>query len=300
MYVVTGGIGFIGSYIVKSLINEGHSVKIIDNLHSGTKHNINDILDKVEFHQIDIRNKQQIQKILKNCDGVFHEAALTSVPESLKIPQEYCDVNVNGTKIIFEIAKEENLKVVFASSSSIYGNIKKIPIKENFEKNPINPYGKTKLEAEKLAREFHDEGLEVIGLRYFNVYGKGQTNNYAGVITKFLENIQLGHPLTINGDGNQIRDFIHVDDVVNANIFAMKSQTKTGFFNIGTGTGTSINNLAEKIMDILNYDKKIIYRVPLDGDILLSQADTKLALSSLNWFAKIDLDTGLKQLTKND
>lgn len=299
-YVVTGGAGFIGSYIVKLLVKEGHSVEVIDNLHKGTKKNIENVLNEINFHQIDIRNKQKIQDVMKNCDGVFHEAALTSAPESFKIPQEYFDVNVEGTKTVFEIAKKENLKVVYASSSSIYGNVNKIPIKEDFQKNPINPYGKTKLEEELITKKFCEEGLEVIGLRYFNAYGKGQTGNYAGVITKFLENLHLNKPLTINGDGNQVRDFIHVEDVAKANMIAMKSKIKIGFFNVGSGIGASINDLAKIMMSISKYEKEPIHVSPLDGDIKLSQADTNLILTSLNWSAEIDLNTGLERLIKSE
>lgn len=164
-YVVTGGAGFIGSYIVKFLINEGHSVEVIDNLYNGSKNNLKKILGEINFHQIDIRNKQKIKKIMKNCDGVFHEAALTSVSKSFEMSKEYFDVNVKGTEIIFDVAKKENLKVIYASSASVYGNVNNIPIKEDFQKNPTNPYGKTKLEVEALANRKCDDGLEAIGLR---------------------------------------------------------------------------------------------------------------------------------------
>ena len=295
-YVVTGGAGFIGSHLVRHIINEGHSVEIIDNLHKGTKNNIKDVFEKINFHSIDIRDEKKLYDILKNCDGVFHEAALTSAPESFKIPKEYFDVNVNGTKKIFEIAKKVNLRVVYASSSSIYGNVKELPIKEDNAKNPINPYGKTKLEEEYLAQKFSLEGLEVIGLRYFNVYGKGQSGDYAGVITQFFENIKLKKPLIINGDGNQIRDFIHVEDIVRANLIAMNSDVKNGFFNVGTGIGTSINDLAEIMIDISNYEMEPIHGSPLEGDIDLSQADVELIFSKLKWSSEIELKDGLKKL----
>ncbi len=298
-YVVTGGAGFIGSCIVKFLVNEGDSVEVIDNLCNGSKNNIKEILNEVNFHQIDIRNKQKIQKILRNCDGIFHEAALTSVPESFEIPQEYFDVNVKGSETIFDIAKKENLRVIYASSASVYGNVSEIPIKEDFQKNPINPYGKTKLEVELLARKKCDEGLEAVGLRYFNVYGKGQTSNYAGVITKFLENIDLNKSLTIIGDGNQIRDFIHVDDIVKANIVAMKSKSKSGFYNIGTGIGTTINDLAKIIIQITKFKKELIHVPSLDGDVKISQASVDSILSNLGWSAKIELRRGLEKLIKS-
>ena len=136
-FVVTGGAGFIGSHIVKLLVSKGHSVDVIDNLHTGKKENLGTILNEINFYQIDIRSKEELQRVMKDCDGVFHQAALTAVPESLKIPQEYFDVNVEGTRNIFEIAKNEKLRVVHASSSSVYGNVDKIPITENFEKNPV-------------------------------------------------------------------------------------------------------------------------------------------------------------------
>ncbi len=297
-YVVTGGAGFIGSYIVKFLVKEGHSVEVIDNLCSGSKDSIKEVLDEINFHQIDIRNKEEIHDIMKNCDGVFHEAALTSVSESFKIPQEYFDVNVNGTEIIFDIAKKENLKVIYASSASVYGNVNKIPIKEDFQKNPTNPYGKTKLEIESLASKKQGKDLEIIGLRYFNVYGKGQTSNYAGVITKFLENIDLNKPLTINGNGNQIRDFIHVEDIVNANIVAMKSKNKSGFFNVGTGIGTTVNDLARMIIQITKFKKEPIHVTSLDGDVKISQADVDSIFSNLGWVSKINLKIGLEKMIK--
>lgn len=298
-YIVTGGAGFIGSYITRLLAKLGHSVDIIDNLHVGKKKNLETILDKINLHQIDIRNKQKVTEILKGCDGIFHEAALTSVPESFKIPQEYFDVNVKGIENICEIAKNENLRIVFASSSSIYGEINEIPIKENFEKKPINPYGKTKLECENLAQRYADNGLEIVGLRYFNVYGKGQTGTYAGVITKFLEKIDSHEPFRINGDGNQTRDFIHVEDVAQANIAAMESRVKNGFFNVGTGISTSINDLAKIMMKISGHKKDPIHVDPLDGDIKRSQSDTSLTRKYLDWSYRIKLDEGLSKLIKD-
>jgi len=297
-YVVTGGAGFIGRYTARLLVKLGHSVDIIDNFHAGKKENFETILDEINLHQIDIRNKQKMTEILRGCDGVFHAAAMTSVPESYEIPQEYFDVNVRGTENICEIAKDENLRVVFASSSSVYGTVDKIPIKESAEKKPINPYGKTKLDCEIMAKKYANNGLEVLGLRYFNVYGKGQTGTYAGVITKFLEKIELNEPFRINGDGNQIRDFIHVEDVAQANLVAMESKIKNGFFNIGTGIGTSINDLAHLMMNISGHKKDPIFVEPLDGDIKLSQSETNLTRKHLNWSFEINLEEGLKKLIK--
>ena len=298
-YVVTGGAGFIGNNIAKLLIKKGHDVDIIDNLHTGRKENLKEIIDKINFYQIDIQNKNDLEKIIKNYDGVFHEAALTAVPESFEKPKEYHDVNVIGTKNIFEIAQKENIRAVYASSSSIYGDVKNTPIKENADRKPINPYGQTKLDDELLAEKLSKNNVSIIGLRYFNVYGIGQIGSYAGVITKFLENIKNQKSFIVNGNGNQIRDFIHVKDIAQANITAMESKTKNGFFNIGTGIPTSINDLAKLMVELSNHKHKIIHGPQLEGDIEISQADMNFTNKSFNWSHKINLKEGLKDLIKN-
>ena len=298
-FIVTGGFGFIGSHIVKLLLQKGHTVDIIDNFHTGKKENLKDDINKINFFDVDIRNKLDLKKILKNYDGIFHEAALTAVPESFEKPQEYQEVNVIGTKNIFEIALDEKIRVVYASSSSIYGNTESIPIKEDAKKNPINPYGQTKVDDEKIAEEFSKNNLSVIGLRYFNVYGMGQTGSYAGVITKFLENIKNKKPFIVNGEGNQIRDFIHVEDIARANLAAMESKIKNGFFNVGTGIPTSINDLAKLMIEISHHERKITHGPTLEGDVKISQANMDLTKNSLNWEHKIELNEGLKELIKN-
>ncbi|QLH02194.1 NAD-dependent epimerase [Nitrosopumilus cobalaminigenes] len=293
-YVVTGGAGFIGNNIVRQLIKNNHSVKVIDNLHSGRKSNLEDILDKIEFHEIDIRNFDKLREICKNVDGIFHEAALTVVQESFTKRDEYFDVNLVGTENILKIAKEFEIKVVFASSSSVYGDTETIPIKEDSPRKPINPYGDTKYQSELLAEKYAELDVKVIGLRYFNIYGKGQTISYAGVITKFLHNIKNNESLKIFGDGEQIRDFVHVEDVAYANILAMDSDVNFGFYNIGTNVPTSINHLAEILITISNQDLKIIHIDALEGDVKNSLADLTNTNKKLNWKAKIGLEEGLK------
>lgn len=298
-YVVTGGAGFIGNNIVKLLVKKGHNVDIIDNLHTGKKENLKEIFDEINFQRFDIRNKKDLEKIIKNCDGIFHEAALTAVPESFEKPKEYHDVNVIGTKNIFEIAQKNNIRIVYASSSSVYGDITTSPIKENANRKPINPYGQTKLDDEFLAEEFSKNNLSVIGLRYFNVYGIGQTGSYAGVITKFLENIKKQKSFIVNGNGNQVRDFIHVKDVAKANVTAMESKTESGFFNIGTGIPTSINELAKLMIELSNHKHETIHAPQLEGDIEISQADMSFTNKSFNWNHEINLLDGLRDLIKN-
>ena len=295
-FVVTGGAGFIGSNIVKELVNLGHSIKVIDNLHTGKLENLSEIKNKIEFYQTSILSYSNLREIVKNTDGVFHEAALTTVQESFEKKKEYWEVNVNGSENVFKLAKDFNLKVVFASSSSVYGNTTIIPIKEEFERKPLNPYGNTKLEAELLAEKYSKADTEIIGLRYFNAYGKGQNPSYAGVITKFMERIQMNKPPIINGGGKQIRDFVFVEDIAKANVNAMLGNVKNGFFNIGTGTVLSILDLANMMVKFSELSINPIYDPPLDGDIEKSQADISLAKSSLKWKPEIKLQDWLKDV----
>ena len=253
-FVVTGGAGFVGSYLVKLLINEGHSVIVIDNLVKGKKSNLESVLDKIEFHEIDIRDYESLKKILKDIDGVFHQAALTVVQDSFDRPEEYNEVNVVGTENIFKLANEGNFKVVYASSSSVYGHKESIPIREDSMRKPINPYGQTKLDDEHLFEKYSDMGTKIIGLRYFNIFGQGQTLEYAGVITKFLDRIKQKKSPIIFGDGSQIRDFIFVEDIVMANLLAMKSQVSNLLANIGTGKAITILELANMMLDISEFN----------------------------------------------
>ena len=292
---VTGGAGFIGSHIVEFLIKKGFSVTVIDNLHSGNKENLNLVKDKIDFIQSDIRDLGSLKKAFKNIDGVFHEAALASVQESFSKPDEYHDVNVNGTENIFKLAKEFKFKIVFASSSSVYGNLAEIPIKEDSPKRPINPYAQNKLDEEIIAEKYTKLGVDIIGLRYFNVFGERQSENYAGVIKKFLKNIQEGKPLIINGDGLQVRDFVHVDDVVRANLTALESNVKNAFINIGTGITTSVVELANQIINSSGLSLKPIHSNTLEGDVRASQADISLAKKLLNWEPKIKLKDWLNE-----
>ena len=294
--IVTGGAGFVGNHLVKYLVKKGHNVTVIDNLHKGKKENLGDVFDKIEFFEIDIRDYDVLRNCLKNVDGVFHEAALTAVPESFLMPQEYCDVNVRGTENILKLAKEIGFKIVYASSSSVYGDTAKIPIKEDFGRKPINPYGQTKLEAEFLAEKYSKIGVKVMGLRYFNIFGVGQTGSYAGVITKFMKNLDEKKPLIINGDGTQVRDFIYVEDVARANLVAMESKIDSGFFNIGTGIATSIKELAQIMIELSSSPVDLIFSEPLKGDIKKSQADTSLTKKMLGWKFTTELKSGLQKI----
>ena len=294
-FAVTGGAGFIGSHIVKLLLENNHDVIIIDNMHTGKKENIIDS-NRLKFFQTDVRDFSTLENQIQDVEGIFHEAGLTLVPESFEKPEEYYDVNVRGTENIFKLGKNLNVKIVYASSSSVYGDTQTIPINEDTEKNPINPYGKTKVEKDKLAEKYSKENCSIIGLRYFNVYGKGQTGTYAGVITKFLDRLKNKKSPIVYGNGKQIRDFVYVEDVAKANLKAMLSETKNGFFNIGTGKKTTILELAELMIKISNLDIKPIFQKPRKGDVLLSQADLVNTQKFLQWEAEKKLEDGLKIL----
>lgn len=295
-FIVTGGAGFIGSHLTKFLIKKGHNVSVIDSLRRGSFDNLKEIKDKIDFHEIDILDYEKMRDVAKNVDGVFHQAALGSVPQSFKEPEEYHRVNAIGTENILRLAKEFSFKVVYASSSSVYGNQEKFPIKEDAEKNPLNPYGKSKLESEQFAKKYADLGVKVIGLRYFNVFGIGQNPNYAGVVPKFIERLVQHKPPIIFGDGNQLRNFTFVDDVVEANMLAFESKINHEFINIATGIMTSVKELAEIMIRLSGLSLEPIYEKAREGDIEKSQADISLAKNLINWDPKTTLEEGLEKI----
>ena len=298
-FVVTGGAGFIGSHLVKYLLNQNYEITIVDNLCTGRLENLSGFEDKIDFHNLDILELNELRKIVKDSDGIFHLAALTSVQESYLQKEKYHSVNVDGTEGIFKLAKEFKIKVIYASSSSVYGNLTSIPIKEDFSRNPVNPYGTTKLEDEILAEHYSNSGVEIIGLRLFNVYGIGQTGDYAGVITKFNESIQAGKPPTIFGDGSHVRDFVSVEDVAKANLLAMQSDFNNGFVNIGTGITTSVAELANLMIKLSNKTLKQIFTDLPEGDVKASQADVNLAKKLISWEYETSLEAGLRKFFFN-
>ena len=297
--LVTGGAGFIGSHITEYLVERGDDVTVLDNLSTGKKDNLTKINDKINFVNGDIRDYKLLEELVNDTTGVFHEAALASVQQSFNRKDEYFDVNVNGTENILKLGKEYGFKIVYASSSSVYGNPKKIPIKEHDDKNPINPYAKTKLDSEYLAKQYSEKDVSVIGLRYFNVFGHRQSKEYAGVIKLFLEKIKQKMPPKINGDGLQTRDFVHIDDIVRANILSMDSNIKHEFFNVGTGNSISILDLANVVINASGLSLEAIHGPELSGDVRATQADTTLIRKLLNWEPKMRLDDWLTKIISN-
>ena len=295
-FAVTGGAGFIGSHLVHRLVSEGHNVTIIDDFSRGSLANLDDIHEKIHIEKMDICDRDALDGVLQGADGIFHQAALGSVPESWKSPDTYQRVNVGGTENVFRIASSYHIKVVYASSASVYGEVQRIPITEDFERKPINPYGKTKLDCETLAERYMEKGSQIVGLRYFNVFGEGQNPAYAGVITCFLNRLNAGEPPIIFGDGSQIRDFTFVGDVVEVNLTAMTGSVVGGFFNISGGKSTSLTDLAGMMTRLAGMHVKPLHENPRPRDAKISTADISKSAELLGWSPKTSLEDGLRTL----
>ncbi|MDC0186940.1 NAD-dependent epimerase/dehydratase family protein [Candidatus Nitrosopelagicus sp.] len=295
-YLVTGGAGFIGSNIVKKLVARGDKVTVIDNLNTGKEENLVSVRDKISFLKDNILNINLLEQETDGIDGIFHQAALASVQDSFSKPEEYNDVNVNGTENILKLAKKNNFKVVYASSSSVYGNPERIPIRESDSKNPINPYAETKLKKEELAVKYSKIGVKVIGLRYFNVFGKGQSKEYAGVLKLFLERIRDKLPPKINGDGTQFRDFVYVEDVADANIMSMDSNVNHEFFNVGTNTSITILQLAKTIIKSAGLNIEPTFGPALKGDVQKTIANIDLIKEKIEWKPTVFLEDWINEI----
>ena len=295
-YIVTGGAGFIGNNIVKKLVARGDDITVIDNLNTGKEENLKSVIDKITFLKDSILNRELLEKQSQNIDGIFHQAALASVQDSFSKPDEYHDVNVNGTENILKLAKKNDFRVVYASSSSVYGSPERIPIKESDKKNPINPYAETKLKQDQLAIKYSEMGVKVIGLRYFNVFGKGQSKEYAGVLKLFLERIRDKLPPKINGDGTQFRDFVYVEDVADANIMSMDSDINHGFYNVGTNTSITILDLAKTIIKSSGLDIQPIFGPALKGDVQRTIANIDLIKEEIGWEPTILLEKWIEEI----
>ncbi len=301
--LVTGGAGFIGSHLVPSLLDRNYSVVVLDNLSSGTKENLQSIENRPGFIFIrgDVRNLEDVKKAAKDVDAILHLAALIDVSASVADPLETFKVNVTGTLNLLQEAVKRNIqRFVLASSTAVYGDPKAFPIKEESPIQPISPYAASKAAAEAFCSAYAGcYMLDTVRLRFFNVYGPRNENSpYSGVITKFLRKALVNEALTIEGDGEQNRDFIHVEDVVQALIAALEGRNLRGeAFNICTGRPTSVNGLAEIIRDVAKKELRITHNKPRIGDIRFSYGDPSKAASMLGFRAKIDLRDGIKLLT---
>lgn len=305
--LVTGGAGFLGSHLADRLMEENTEVVVLDNLQAGKLENINKhmIKSNFQFVQGDIRDPELVRRLVKDVDAVFHLAAIVSVALSIENPALVNDVNVNGTLNLLKASTDSGIKrFVFASSSAVYGETKHVPITEQSTLRPISPYGVSKMAAESYVRVFNDVfGLSTVCLRFFNVYGPRQAfSAYSNVITQFLNRIQKNQDLTIFGDGDQTRDFIHAQDIVEASLQALRTDRIGGeVFNIGTGKATTITQLAELLLKVTGKTRlKVKHSEPRKGDIKYSTADISRARSKLHYSPTIALEAGLKELTKSD
>ncbi len=301
--LVTGGVGFIGSHIVNNLLKLDGIEKIIvlDNLSSGKIENLGQNLrnDRLKFIKGDIRSNSLVQRVVKDVDYIFHEAAIVNVEVSIRKPKEVNDVNVNGTLNLLHasLGNKKLKRIVFASSCAVYGDPEKIPIDENCRTCPISPYGASKLAAELYMKVFYKVyGLPTVSLRYFNVFGPGQeANPYSGVISIFVYKALKGEPITIFGDGEQTRDFVYIDDIVKANLLAASNEKSLGeVFNIGSGTEITIKDLASKIIDISGREKiDIVYGPSRSGDIRRSLANIEKARRILGYEPRTNIENNL-------
>ena len=303
---VTGGAGFIGSHLVDRLLMENCDVTLIDNLVSGSLVNVGHNLENrnLHFEKCDIRDSDSIRKILKGVEVIFHEAALSSVQASIENPMLTNSVNVEGTLNLLKIATELNAdRFVYASSAAVYGDTQPSRKTEDMALKPMSPYGVSKLAAENYVRAFNKVyNLETVCLRYFNVYGPRQLcSPYSGVIASFLDRLSRNQNPLIYGDGEQTRDFIHVQDVVEANILTVKSEKAIGeAINIATGNPTSINQLAETMLRTVSGHRiKKSYSSPRKGDIKHCFADIGKATRILGFYPKYSMQNELPKLLKS-
>lgn len=290
---VTGGAGFIGSHLVDRLIEDGHTVQVIDNLYTGNKEFVH---SKVQFVELDIRDPK-LYSVLEEFrpDYIFHEAAQTEVSTSMSDPMLDCDINLMGLINLLNAAvKLDVKKFLMPSSAAVYGNLDTLPLNEEMIGNPSSFYGLTKLTTEHYLRIYHEAfGLPYICYRYSNVFGPRQGNGgEGGVISIFAKAIVQGSPIIIYGDGKQTRDFIYVDDVVEANILGMQHQV-TGIYNVSTGISSSVNLLVDEFRNISGKDIEVVYDKPRLGDIRDSVLATDKSEKELLFTAKYNLHDGL-------
>lgn len=299
-FLVTGGAGFIGSNICKKLISQGCFVRVIDNLLTGKKSNLADIIDKIEFIQADMGDVQVAQSAMKDIDVVLHQGALPSVPRSVDDPAATHKHCVDATFTLLLAARDAGIKrFVYAASSSAYGDTPTLPKVESMPANPLSPYAAAKLAGEYYCSVFYEVfGLETISLRYFNVFGPHQdpTSQYAAAIPAFATAILKDEPPTIYGDGQQSRDFTYIDNVVEANLLAVRAkQTKGEVVNIACGKAVTVNAIIDMINELLGKDIKPIYAAPRPGDVKHSLANITAAEKLLSYKPTVPFKQGLEK-----
>ncbi len=298
--LVTGGAGFIGSNLVEELLTRGHAVRVLDNFSSGHRHNLTGIEREIDLIEGDLRSYERVHHAVRGCDVVFHQGALPSVPRSVQDPMTTSEINIGGTLNVLLNARDEGVtRVVFASSSSIYGDAPGLPRIEGATAMPLAPYAVSKLAAEQYCRVFATVyALETVSLRYFNVFGRHQdpASEYSAVIPRFISAMRQGRSPTIYGTGDQSRDFTHIDNVVAANILAMDAPAAPGdVFNIGCGSPSSLNELVEILNRLLGSEIEPVHAAARPGDVERSWADISRATELLGYVPTVDLEHGLRR-----
>jgi UDP-glucose 4-epimerase len=297
--LVTGGAGFIGSNLVRALLARGDDVRVLDNFSTGRRENLSGL--DIELIEGELRSYERVHAAVRGCELVFHQGALGSVPRSVQDPLTTSAVNVEGTLNVLLAARDEGVRrVVFASSSSVYGNAAELPLRESMAPDPISPYGVAKLAAERycvsFSRVYHS--FETVVLRYFNVFGPRQdpSSQYAAVVPLFITAVAGGEPVTIYDDGEQSRDFTFVDNIVAANLRAAEADGVSGrIFNVSAGTPTTVNELAETLARLLGKPLEKTYLPARAGDLRNSWADPSDARELLGWEPHVALEDGLRQ-----
>lgn len=304
-YLVTGGAGFIGSHIVRALLERGASVRVLDNFSTGKRGNLEGLHDsingdRIEILEGDVRDTLKVTQAVRGVDVIFHEAAFISVPESMAKPQECFDVNITGTTILFEAARKAGVRrMVLASSAAVYGDSDALPLAEDTPPRPLSPYAVSKRVDEMFAELYTQSfRLEVTALRYFNVYGPRQRPDsmYAAAVPIFISNLREGRAVTVFGDGGQTRDLIFVGDVVRANLIASEHPAAAGqIFNICTGQETRILDLLDVLYELIPKSPKPVFAEPRAGDIYKSLGGPSKASRIIGFSAETSLADGLKE-----
>lgn len=292
--LVTGGAGFIGSHLTDALVSD-HEVTVLDDFSSGRRENLHPDARVIEG---DVRDERRLREATEDTDVIFHQAASVSVDRSIEEPESSHAINVDAPLSLLEAARRTDARCVLASSAAIYGQPETIPIPESAPHRPESPYGIEKLSIDQYARVYNDlYDLPTVALRYFNVYGPRQTaGDYSGVISVFLDQALENEPITVHGDGSQTRDFVHVSDVVQANLLAMETDSVGEAYNVGTGETTTIEDLAYTIRDVTGSSSEIVHTDGRAGDIDHSCADIGKAREQLGYEPTTALDDGLRTL----
>lgn len=293
--LITGGAGFVGSHLAHRLSGAA-DVTVIDDLSNGRREHVP---ESATFVRADLQTLEDLEAHVATADVVFHEAALPAVERSVELPRATHRINTDVALDILEYARKHETRVVMASSAAIYGVPDRLPIAETDTTEPMSPYGIDKLTVDHYTRRYHDlYGLDTVALRYFNIYGPRQeTSSYAGVVSIFLEQARQHADITINGDGTQTRDFVYIDDIVQANIEAATTDAVGEAYNIGTNTEVSVRDLAEAVQAVTNTGSEIIHTDPRPADIDQSVADISKAREKLGYEPTVDLEEGLTQMS---